>query len=816
MKKRRIMLILALSLVFALSGAGIVSFAAETPEDRALSMATVLQTKEGFRENGTAQVRTKKALAGEYSVTYNVSGVTPGNGWIAQQYIGIDDAGSFLQINLFVDSAITVNKIGGESAGALVIYDATTDQPMANPRSLELGGDWFTGANYIFKYEITKTRLHFYFGLASKIVEGTDAPVSRGYVLLDDKTYGEYTDGIASFAPYAADRSVFSMTVNSISVKGEQANLDMTSMEKDAERENVIANEDAELFLADKFENRSSAQTDFAKGGTFSKKWVSELPVSTDGLPNDADVFTSSFEIALTTSAGNYIPSGLQFGFAFGMPEKTATPATEGVTAICGKLPMAGLDLSVGNGTEAIVHETTIGDASKIFSANDGGIGRLYVSLIGKKDGSLKVTYKTDHPSDADATFEYTGIGFNGFITFFVTADDVAIAGESTGGSIAFQNILLPSAQKVDAESVSLSEESASVRIGGSKQLTATVKPDNTTIKTLTWTSSDETVATVDENGLVTAKKSGSTVVTATTENGLKASCNILVPVEAEKVTLDKTSAVIGVGAQLQLNAAVSPENTTDKNVVWASSDPSVATVDENGLVKAIAKGEAKITASSSNGKSAECAVTVSVPVSGVTLSETEKTIDAGDSFQLTATILPADAGNKSVSWSSSADNVAEVDENGTVTAKAAGTAVITVLTADGYKEATCTVTVKAPVVPVTGISLNKDALTLDVGGTETLKASLSPETATNKGVKWTSSDESIVKVSDKGVVTAVKAGTASITVTSEDGSFSATCAVTVNGTEKGGCGSAVAGVSTIFGLAAAGIAVLLFRKKAK
>lgn len=95
-------------------------------------------------------------------------------------------------------------------------------------------------------------------------------------------------------------------------------------------------------------------------------------------------------------------------------------------------------------------------------------------------------------------------------------------------------------------------------------------------------------------------------------------------------MTLDKTSAVIGVGAQLQLNATVSPENTTDKNVVWASSDPSVATVDENGLVKAIAKGEAKITASSSNGKSAECAVTVSVPVSGVTLSETEKTLDAG------------------------------------------------------------------------------------------------------------------------------------------------------------------------------------------
>lgn len=86
----------------------------------------------------------------------------------------------------------------------------------------------------------------------------------------------------------------------------------------------------------------------------------------------------------------------------------------------------------------------------------------------------------------------YTGIGFYGFITFFVTADDVAIAARARGEVIAFQNILLPSAQKVDAESVSLSDESASVRIGESKQLTATVKPDNTTIKTLTWTSSDE------------------------------------------------------------------------------------------------------------------------------------------------------------------------------------------------------------------------------------------------------------------------------------------------------------------------------------
>lgn len=194
MKKRRIMLILALSLVFALSGAGIVSFAAETPEDRALSMATVLQTKEGFRENGTAQVRTKKALAGDIRshITFPASRpATDGS----RSSISASTMRQFSQINLFVDSAITVNKIGGESAGALVIYDATTDQPMANPRSLELGGDWFTGANYIFKYEITKTRLHFYFGLASKIVEGTDAPVSRGYVLLDDKTYGEYTDG---------------------------------------------------------------------------------------------------------------------------------------------------------------------------------------------------------------------------------------------------------------------------------------------------------------------------------------------------------------------------------------------------------------------------------------------------------------------------------------------------------------------------------------------------------------------------------------------------------------------------------------------
>ncbi len=166
------------------------------------------------------------------------------------------------------------------------------------------------------------------------------------------------------------------------------------------------------------------------------------------------------------------------------------------------------------------------------------------------------------------------------------------------------------------------------------------------------------------------------------------------------------------------------------------------------------------------------------VSVTGISLSPTLLEIIEGDIRTLSVNISPSNADNKSVSWTSTQPAVASVQE-GTVTAHKEGTATIIVTTADGGKTATCTVNVAPSYVAVSEVSLNHSALELLEGESTTLTATISPEKATNKNVIWTSSDTSVIIV-DNGKVTAIKEGTATITVTTEDGNKSATCEVTV------------------------------------
>ena len=166
----------------------------------------------------------------------------------------------------------------------------------------------------------------------------------------------------------------------------------------------------------------------------------------------------------------------------------------------------------------------------------------------------------------------------------------------------------------------------------------------------------------------------------------------------------------------------------------------------------------------------------VTYKVTGVSLSLNTLTLDVGDSETLNATVQPDNATNQNVTWSSNNAEVATV-ENGVVTAIGEGETTITVTTKDGCKTATCIVTVT---VPVTGVKLNKETLELFTDGSETLTATVEPGNATNKNVTWSSSDETIATVDNNGTVTAVGAGEATITVTTEDGSKTATCQVTV------------------------------------
>ena len=343
-------------------------------------------------------------------------------------------------------------------------------------------------------------------------------------------------------------------------------------------------------------------------------------------------------------------------------------------------------------------------------------------------------------------------------------------------------------AKGVAVESVSLDKSELTLIVGEDATLKATVKPDDATDKSVSWASDKEAVATVDEGGKVSAKAEGEATITVTTKDGGKtATCKVTVKAAEVKVTgikLDKSSITIGVGEEITLTPTIEPDDATNKEVTWQSNDASVAAVDETGKVTGKAAGSATIIATTKDGGfKATCSVKVTdagVSVTGVSLNESEIVMEVGDGAKLWETVTPSTAANKKVTWSSDKPEVADVDDNGNVEAKAVGEAIITVKTVDGGFEATCKVTVVGKVISVTGVSLDKTTLTLTEGEDATLVATVKPDDASNKQVTWESDKVAVATVDENGKVTAVKAGTAVITVTTKDGGKTATCKVTV------------------------------------
>jgi uncharacterized protein YjdB len=208
-------------------------------------------------------------------------------------------------------------------------------------------------------------------------------------------------------------------------------------------------------------------------------------------------------------------------------------------------------------------------------------------------------------------------------------------------------------------------------------------------------------VASVSETGLVTPLASGQADITVTTvDGGFSAVCKVTVVQPVVSITLNEASININPGMTFDLVAEVNPYNADNKELEWSSADESVATVDQNGVVTGVDAGasgrETVITVrSKDSGVTATCVVRVTKDVVGVELDCTYKRIEAGKEFQLTASITPEDATNKNVTWQSSATDVAIVDANGKVTAVAAGVAMITVTTEQNGYTATCKVVVR-------------------------------------------------------------------------------------------------------------------------
>lgn len=333
--------------------------------------------------------------------------------------------------------------------------------------------------------------------------------------------------------------------------------------------------------------------------------------------------------------------------------------------------------------------------------------------------------------------------------------------------------------KSVAVTEVRLDKSATTLVEGDTEELMATVMPENATDKGIEWKSSDESVATVSQTGLVTALKEGSSAITViTNDGGFKATCDVTVNkkvIAVTSVVLGNTELTLVEGEEEKLAVAVTPENATDKSVVWESGNESVATVSQEGLVTAVGEGKATITVKTNDGGfSASCEVTVKkkvIAVTGVKLRAASMTLREGDKGTLTATVEPANATNKNVEWWTSDLDVVSVTStsggsNGYVEARGAGKATVTVKTEDGEFSASCEITVEKKEVPVTGIALEQSSLLLPVGNTYTLRAHVQPSNATDQDIQWGSSNGGVATVDQTGKVTAVAAGTADIIAT--------------------------------------------------
>ncbi len=340
----------------------------------------------------------------------------------------------------------------------------------------------------------------------------------------------------------------------------------------------------------------------------------------------------------------------------------------------------------------------------------------------------------------------------------------------------------------VPVSGISLNKTAIELTEGETFQLEASVSPDNASDKTISWSSSDVSIAKVD-NGLVTALQAGQVVITAKAGE-YTASCSVqvkakIIPVDG--ITLSQSHVELSEGETFQLQASVSPDNASDKSITWSSSDNNIATV-ADGLVSTWKAGEVVITAKAGNFKTT-CAISVksknlpqepdspdepNIPVNGITLDKNEVEMTEGESLTIVATITPEDATDKSIAWNSSDESIATV-VNGAVTALKMGEVVITAKA--GEFTASCSIRVKAKEILVESITLNITEAELTEGESLTLQATISPENATDKSIVWSSSDERIATVAD-GHVSTLKAGEAIITA--QCGNHSATCKISV------------------------------------
>ena len=324
-----------------------------------------------------------------------------------------------------------------------------------------------------------------------------------------------------------------------------------------------------------------------------------------------------------------------------------------------------------------------------------------------------------------------------------------------------------------DSESIKIGQEGPiHIKVGKTVALSAVIAPSDADQSLMIWSSDNADIATVNEKGVVTAVAEGRTYINVNIKDRFE-SDYVEVYVEPDnptKITLNKTKATLYAGDTLSLKVSLTPEET-ETALTWTSSKPKVAKVSSKGKVTALKAGTTTVTVTAENGKTATAKITVKALPKSVTLDKTKASLGVKDTLTLKAALKPSDTVTK-LTWKSSTTSVAKVSQKGVVTALKKGTAIITV-TAENGKKATAKITVKPAPSKVTlykgGKKLKSGAtLSLKKGKTLQLKAKLPSGTLST--LTWSSDKPKVAKVSKKGVVTALKKGTATITVKTANG----------------------------------------------
>ena len=381
---------------------------------------------------------------------------------------------------------------------------------------------------------------------------------------------------------------------------------------------------------------------------------------------------------------------------------------------------------------------------------------RLTASVLPENTTDHTITWTSSRP-------EVASVDENGQVTP-LSLGSTRITARTKSGALRTATVYV----RRPAQSVSLSQSQLTVYAGKTARLSASVSPKNAYDRQVAWASSDEQIATVSRSGVITGRAEGTAWITATTESGARAQCEVRVEIAVKKVALSAPETRLFVGGDpLALAWQITPQNATNPALAFTSSRPAVASVDESGRVYPLSVGTTRITAVASSGVKTSVTLRVVQPPLSVSLNRDTLSVTYGRTARLSAEVLPKNAYTRAVTWVSSDPSVATVSRSGVVSGKRVGSCQIIARDAAGHS-AVCQIHVG---IPATAIRLDTRQVTLVRGGSGFRPtATLSPANTTMTALTAVSSDPSVATVSADGLIAPVSSGECDVTFSTENG----------------------------------------------